>query len=118
MGTFRMTTHHLLGPRYRKQRDFFLYYRLLDVKHDCHLVHFFQVRGFVFLPRTTDDHSHVASIQRKLVASAYVLPAAPASPPSPNANGGIDLQVFGALDCLTLQPLQVDQMRKEESKEF
>ena len=80
-------------------------------------IHHFQVQGF-FLPRTTTDDSHVASVQRELVTPASVSLAPLASFPSLDANGGIDLQVFDAPDCSTLQLLRVDQMRKGESKEF
>ena len=117
MGTFRRTTHHLLGPRCRKQQALFLYCGLLNVKHYRRLIHPFQVRSF-FLPGTTTNHPHVASVQHELIAPTYVLLAPPASSPSPDANGGIDLQVFDAPDCLTLQLLRVDQMQKGESKEF
>ena len=91
----------------------------------CYLVHLFQIRGF-FLPGTTADYSHVASVQHELVTSASVspappasvLPAPPASSPSPKANGGTNPQVLDALDCSTLRLLQVDRIRKGESKEF
>ena len=55
-----------------------------------------------FLPGTVTDHSHVASIQRELVTPTSISPAPPASSPSLNANGGTDLQVFQATNCLTL----------------
>ena len=89
----------------------------MDVQHDRHLVHPFQVRGF-FLPRTVVDHSHIASVQHKLVTFASVSPVPPTSSPSPDANGGTDLQVFDASDCSKLRLLRVDRMRKGESKEF
>ena len=117
MGTFRRTAHHLLGPRFQKQHVFFLYCGLLDVQHDRHLVHPFQVRCF-FLPGTATDHSHVARIQRELVTPIFVSLAPLTSFPSSDANGGTDLQVFDASDCLTLRLLQVDRMWKRELKEF
>ena len=70
------------------------------------------------LPRPAIDHSHVANVQPKLVTPASVSPAPPASSPSSNVNGGIDLLVFGALDCSTLRLLRVESMRKGDSKEF
>ena len=81
MGTSRRTTHHLLGPRCRKQWAILLYCGLLDVQHDRHLVHLFQLRGF-FIPGTAIDHSHVASVQHEHVTPASVLPVPPASSPS------------------------------------
>ena len=72
----------------------------------------------VFLPEPTADHSHFTSVQLELVTPAFVSPAPPASSPSPNANGGIDLQVLDASDCSTLRLFRGDRMRKGESKEF
>ena len=91
--------------------------KLLDVQHNRHLVHPFQVRGF-FQPRLAIDHSHVASVQRELITAASISPAPPTSSPSLDANGENDLQVFDASDCSTLRLLRVDWMRKGESKEF
>ena len=86
----------------------------MDVWYDSYLL---QICDF-FSSRLATDHSHAGSVQREFVTLASVSPASPASSPSPNANGGIGLQVFDALNCLTLQLLRVDQMRKGESKEF
>ena len=71
-----------------------------------------------FLPRTATNHSHIASVQLELITHASVSPASPASSPSLDTNGRIDIQVFDASDCLTLRLLRVDRMRKGESKEF
>ena len=118
MGISRRTIHHLLEHHHRqKQWAFFLYCGLLDVQHDFHLIHPFQACEFS-LPGLATDHSHVVSIQRELVIPASVSPAPPSSPPSPDANGGTNLQVFDASDCSTLCLLRVDWMRKRESKEF
>ena len=71
-----------------------------------------------FLPGPAIGHSHVASIQRKLVTLAYVPHAPHASSSSPDASGGTNLQVFDASDCSTLWLLRVDRMWKGELKEF
>ena len=90
IGTFRRTTHHLLRPRCQKQWALCLYCGLLDVQHDRHLVHPFQVRGF-FLSGTVTDHSHVTRVQHELVTPASASLAPLASSPSLDTNGGIDL---------------------------
>ena len=72
----------------------------------------------LFLPGTITDHSHIASVQLKLVTSASVSPAPLASSPFLDTNGGTDLQVFDASDYSALQLVQVDRVRKGESKEF
>ena len=91
MGISRRTIHHLLG-RHRRWKSWalFLYCRLLDVQHHCHLVHPFQVQGF-FIPGPVTDHSHVASVQHELVTPASVSLAPPTTSPSSDANGGTDL---------------------------
>ena len=53
----------------------------------------------LFLPWTSTSHFHVASVQRKLVTPTSILSAPPASSPSPDTNGGTDLQVFDASNC-------------------
>ena len=70
------------------------------------------------LPRIATDHSLVASVQRELVTPAYISPAPPISTPSPNANGGTDVQVLDASGCSTLRLSRVYRMWKGESKEF
>ena len=75
------------------------------------------MRGF-FLPGLAADHSHFTSVQLELVTPAFVSPAPLASSPSPNTNGGTDLQVLDASDYSTLRLLRGDRMRNGESKEF
>ena len=72
----------------------------MDVQHYRHLVHHFQVCDF-FPPRLETGHFQVASVQCELATPESVLPAPPASSPCSDANGGTDLQVFDASDCLT-----------------
>ena len=118
IGISRRTIHHLLGRhRRRKSWALFLYCGLMDVQHDRHLVHPFQVRGF-FLSGLATNHSHIANVQRELVTPASISPAPPVSSPSPDANGENELQVFDASDYSTLQVLRVDRMQNGESKEF
>ena len=118
MGISRRIIHHLLGCHCRRKSwALFLYCRLLDVSHNHHLIHLFQVQGFFLLGPVT-NHSHVTSVQREHVTPASVLPATSASSPYPDANRGNDLQVFDASDCSTLRLLRVDRVQKGESKEF
>ena len=70
----------------------------MDVQHDCHLVHPFQVHRF-FLPGLATGHSLIASVQHDLATPASVSPTPFISSPSPDANGGTDLLVIGSSDC-------------------
>ena len=56
-----------------------------------------------FLPGIANLHSLIASVQHELVTLASVSPAPPASSPSLEVNGGIDLlmhQIVRHRDCL------------------
>ena len=61
-----------------------------------------------FRLRPVNDRFHATDVQRNPEIPSYSFLASPASSPSPDTNGGIDLQVFGASNCLTLRLLRVD----------
>ena len=71
-----------------------------------------------FLPGLANDHFHATDVQHGPAISSYALLAPPASSPSPDANGGIDLQVFDASEFSTLRLLRADRIQKGESKAF
>ena len=85
---------------------------------DCYLTRLFSQDRAFFLPRPANDRFHAANVRCDLVIPSFSLLAPPASSPSPDANGGIDLQGFDALNCSTLRLLRVDQIQKGESKAF
>ena len=73
--------------------------RAIDVQHDHHLVHPFQVHGLFLLGLAT-SHSCVASVQRDLASHASISLAPLVSSPSADSNGETDLPVIGSSDCL------------------
>ena len=84
---------------------------------NAQLNHYLVYRGFLqYGPATS--HSHAASIQRNPATPASVSPTPPVSSPSPDTNGGIDLQAIRSLGCLTLQLCQTNQMWKGEPSEL